>query len=441
MRLSRAAACRSVASCLLALTFSAATVAAAPPPTVFDLAAQQKNLITFVAAVKTAGLEQTLRGAGPVTVFAPTDEAFGKMPAAERASLLGSPDRLKALILGLVVNESVVMKDGDTLVNSGWIATAGGGKLAFGSGDGRQMVGTSHVVNTDLRAANGSITTIDQVLLPQTTKGLFRLHDGNEVEAVLMEHHGDRNTVCFSSQAGCAYACTFCATGQAGFTRNLSATEIFDQVRYFARTLAAQGRKVTNLVAMGMGEPFANMDNVMGAVALFNDAKGFGLGHRHITISTVGLVDKIDRFADERTQVNLAISLHAATDATRSTIMPVNRKFSTGELMAAVERYIAKTNRKVFFEYVMLAGVNDSDDDARELARRMRGPLYHVNLIPYNSTPDALLRGSDDARIWAFAKILENAGTAVTVRTPMGRDIAAACGQLRAETQPRAKAS
>jgi 23S rRNA (adenine2503-C2)-methyltransferase len=317
----------------------------------------------------------------------------------------------------------------------------------------KELVGTLDDVTTlpkELRAALGAegfaLDSVQPVVVQrssdgQTTKGLFRLHDGNEVEAVLMEHHGDRNTVCFSSQAGCAYACTFCATGQAGFTRNLSATEIFDQVRYFARTLAAQGRKVTNLVAMGMGEPFANMDNVMGAVALFNDAKGFGLGHRHITISTVGLVDKIDRFADERTQVNLAISLHAATDATRSAIMPVNRKFSTGELMAAVERYIAKTNRKVFFEYVMLAGVNDSDDDARELARRMRGPLYHVNLIPYNSTPDALLRGSDDARIWAFAKILENAGTAVTVRAPMGRDIAAACGQLRAETQPRAKAS
>jgi uncharacterized surface protein with fasciclin (FAS1) repeats len=166
MRLSRAAACRSIAGCLLALSFSAATVAAAPPPTVFELAAQQKNLTTFVAAVKTAGLEQTLRAAGPVTVFAPTDDAFAKMPAAERASLLGSPDRLKALILGLVVNEPIVMKDGDTLVSSGWIANAGGGKLVFGSGDGRQMVGSSHVVNTDLRAGNGTLTTIDQVLLP-----------------------------------------------------------------------------------------------------------------------------------------------------------------------------------------------------------------------------------------------------------------------------------
>ncbi len=275
----------------------------------------------------------------------------------------------------------------------------------------------------------------------QTTKGLFRLHDGNEVEAVLMEHHGGRNTVCISSQAGCAYACTFCATGQAGFTRNLTATEIFDQARYFAKQLAHDGRKITNVVFMGMGEPFANYENVMGAVALLNDPNGFGLGHRHITISTVGLVDKIDRFADEQTQVNLAISLHAPTDATRSTIMPVNRKFSTAELMAAVARYIAKTNRKVFFEYVMLAGVNDSDEHARELARLMKGSLYHVNLIPYNSTPDALLRGSDEQRIWAFAKILEQQRVAVTVRTPMGRDIAAACGQLRAETQPRAKAS
>jgi 23S rRNA (adenine2503-C2)-methyltransferase len=275
----------------------------------------------------------------------------------------------------------------------------------------------------------------------QTTKGLFRLHDGLEVEAVLMEHHGERNTVCISSQAGCAYACTFCATGQAGFSRNLSATEIFDQARYFAKQLARDGRKLTNVVFMGQGEPFANYDAVLGAVALLNDPQGFGLGHRHITISTVGLVDKIDRFADEQTQVNLAISLHAPTDGTRSAIMPVNRKFSTEQLMAAVERYIAKTKRKVFFEYVMLAGVNDSDQHAHDLARLMKGPLYHVNLIPYNDTPDGLVRGSDQLRIWDFAKILEQRGVAVTVRTPMGRDIAAACGQLRAETQPRAKAS
>ena len=317
----------------------------------------------------------------------------------------------------------------------------------------KELAGTLDDITTlpkELRAALSAegftLDSIEPVVIQrsndrQTTKGLFRLHDGNEIEAVLMEHHGERNTVCISSQAGCAYACAFCATGQGGFSRNLSATEIFDQARYFAKQLAARGSKLTNIVFMGQGEPFANFDAVMGAVALLNDPKGFGLGHRHITISTVGLVDKIDRFAEEHTQVNLAISLHAPTDATRSTIMPVNRKFSTDELMAAVERYISKTKRKVFFEYVMLAGINDSDEHARDLARRMRGALYHVNLIPYNSTPDALIRGSDDARIWAFAKLLENAGCAVTVRTPMGRDIAAACGQLQAETQPRAKAS
>src|SRR5581483_7204159 len=149
----------------------------------------------------------------------------------------------------------------------------------------------------------------------QTSKGLFRLTDGAEIEAVLMEHFGNRNTVCISSQAGCAFACAFCSTGQAGFTRNLSADEIFDQARYFARELAAKGKRITNIVFMGMGEPFHNYDAVMDAVALLHDPRGLGLGHRHITISTVGLVDKIDRFGDEHLQVNLAISLHAPNDA------------------------------------------------------------------------------------------------------------------------------
>jgi 23S rRNA (adenine2503-C2)-methyltransferase len=274
----------------------------------------------------------------------------------------------------------------------------------------------------------------------QTIKGLFRLRDGNEVEAVLMQHFGERNTVCISSQAGCAYACAFCATGQAGFTRHLAPTEIFDQARYFARFLHAQGRKITNIVFMGMGEPFHNYDAVMDAVRLLNDAHGFGLGHRHITISTVGIVPQIDAFADEGIQVNLAISLHAPTDAIRSSIMPVNRKWSIDELMAACRRYIAKTNRKIFFEYVMLDGVNDRPADARALAALMRGPLYHVNIIPYNATPDAKLGPTGDERIRAFAAILEASGVPCTVRTPMGRDIAAACGQLQAETQPRAKA-
>jgi len=275
----------------------------------------------------------------------------------------------------------------------------------------------------------------------QTTKGLFRLHDGNEVEAVLMEHRGGRTTVCISSQAGCAYKCAFCSTGQAGFTRNLSATEIFDQARFFARDLRGRGKKITNVVFMGMGEPFHNYDAVMGAVRLLNDPQGFGLGHRHITISTVGLVPEIDRFGDEGIQVNLAISLHAPTDEQRSRIMPVNRRFPLAELMRSCRSYVEKTGRKVFFEYVMLEGVNDDDEAARALAALMHGHLYHVNLIPYNATPDAPLRGTADTRIRAFQRVLDAAGVPTTVRTPMGRDIAAACGQLRAQTQPRAKAS
>jgi 23S rRNA (adenine2503-C2)-methyltransferase len=265
----------------------------------------------------------------------------------------------------------------------------------------------------------------------QTAKGLFRLHDGKDVEAVLMEHHGGRTTVCISSQAGCAFGCTFCSTGQAGFTRNLSAGEIFDQAWYFARDLAAREKRISNVVFMGMGEPFHNYEAVLTAVALLNDPQGFGLGHRHITISTVGLVDKIEAFADEHLQVNLAISLHAPTDELRSELMPVNRKFPLTLLMPACERYVAKTRRKIFFEYVMLDGVNDSPSCAHMLARLMRGRLYHVNLIPYNPTPDAPFSASPDARIWEFAAVLEAAGVPATVRHNMGRDIAAACGQLR----------
>lgn len=271
-----------------------------------------------------------------------------------------------------------------------------------------------------------------------TTKGLFRLRDGKEVEAVLMEHHNDRSTVCISSQAGCAFACAFCSTGQAGFTRNLSAVEIFDQAAFFARELALRGKRVTNVVFMGMGEPFHNYDAVMAAIALLNDPHGFGLGHRHITVSTVGLVDRIDQFSREGIQVNLAISLHAPNDTLRSSFMPVNRRYPLAALMTACERYVERMHRKVFFEYVMLSGVNDSDVCARELAALMRGHLYHVNLIPYNETPDASFTGSAHDRIWQFAKILDDAGVPVTVRRNMGRDIAAACGQLRAETQPKA---
>lgn len=300
-------------------------------------------------------------------------------------------------------------------------------------------------LRTALDVRGVTFSAIEPVVLQrskdaQTTKGLFRLSDGKEVEAVLMEHHGDRTTLCLSSQAGCAFACAFCATGQGGFNRNLTPGEIYDQAWFFARRLRERGKRITNVVFMGMGEPFHNYDAVMEAVAVLNDPNGFGLGHRHITISTVGLVDKIDAFAGEHVQVNLAISLHAPNDALRSSFMPVNRRFPIAQLMGAVERYVEKTRRKVFFEYVMLAGVNDSAQSARELADLMRGHLYHVNLIPYNSTPDAQYQATPNERIWEFAAILDAAGVPVTVRANMGRDIAAACGQLQADTQPKAHA-
>ncbi len=295
-------------------------------------------------------------------------------------------------------------------------------------------------LRAELHARGVTFSSLSPVVLQrskdgQTTKGLFRLRDGNEVEAVLMEHFGGRTTVCISSQAGCAFACAFCSTGQAGFTRNLQATEIFDQALFFARELQSRGKRITNVVFMGMGEPFHNYDAVMNAIALLHDPHGLGLGHRHITISTVGLVDKIDRFADEGLQVNLAISLHAPSDRVRSAIMPVNQKFDTAQLMAAVERYVEKTNRKVFFEYVMLEGINDTEECAHELADLMRGKLYHVNLIPYNATPDGPFQGTAEPRIWAFAGILGEAGVPTTVRHNMGRDISAACGQLRAQVE------
>jgi len=178
------------------------------------------------------------------------------------------------------------------------------------------------------------------------------------------------------------------------------------------------------------------MLKIMRAVGMLSDPHGFALGHRHITISTVGLVSEIDRFPERYGQANLAISLHAPTDEQRSRLMPVNRRYPLGELIASTDRYIERTRRKVFIEYVMLAGVNDDESSARALARLLRGRLYHVNLIPYNETPDATFAATVEQRIRAFQKTLDSAGIPTTVRVPMGRDIAAACGQLRAETQP-----
>ena len=267
----------------------------------------------------------------------------------------------------------------------------------------------------------------------QTTKFLFALHDGKEVEAVLMRHHGGRTTACISSQAGCALKCDFCATGQGGFFRNMTALEIFDQAVHVARRARGEKRALTNLVYMGMGEPFLNYDAVMDSVALLNDGQGFNLGARHITISTAGVVPGIDKFAKEGVQINLAISLHAPDDVLRTGLMPINKKWPIAKLMEAVKAYVAATNRKVFYEYLMLAGVNDRPEDARQLADLLGGPLHHVNLIPYNAT-DAPYHRTNPAGMRRFQEILRERGVPSTIRHTMGDDIAAACGQLRVES-------
>jgi 23S rRNA (adenine2503-C2)-methyltransferase len=264
----------------------------------------------------------------------------------------------------------------------------------------------------------------------QTTKYLFELAGGNQVEAVLMRHRGGRTTACISSQAGCALRCDFCATGQGGFMRNMTALEIFDQAAFVARRARDEDKTLTNLVFMGMGEPFLNYDAVMDSVSLLNDPQGFNLGARRMTISTAGVVSGIERFTAEGIQVNLAVSLHAADDELRTRLMPINKKWPISKLMKAAHDYVATTRRKVFYEYLMLSGVNDTLDDARRLADLLGGPLHHVNLIPYNAT-NAPYERSQPLRIKRFSNVLQERGVPTTVRHTMGDDIAAACGQLR----------
>ena len=273
-----------------------------------------------------------------------------------------------------------------------------------------------------------------------TQKALFRLPDGEMVEAVLMVYN-TRRTLCISSQAGCAMGCTFCATAQGGLRRNLTAGEIVAQVLFFARYLRdpAEGPKmrvkrpttVTNIVLMGMGEPLHNYGNVWTAIRRLTAADGFGLGARHITLSTVGLIPMIDRMADEGIQVNLAVSLHAPNNALRSKLVPPSRRYPVDDLLGAVRRYIAKTNRRVTFEYALMRGVNDSPALAEDLADKLRGILCHVNLIPLNPIPNSRFQPTSDRDTQRFAEILRAGGVSTTVRIRRGIEIDAGCGQLR----------
>ncbi len=283
----------------------------------------------------------------------------------------------------------------------------------------------------------------------RTRKILLELADGKLIESVLMLYPpiGDSNaraTVCVSSQAGCAFGCTFCATGQMGFDRHLSAGEIVAQVLFYARELrsapwTAAGLPgstpidhITNIVLMGMGEPLHNYDNVLQALRILNSSEGFNLGARHMTVSTVGLVPAIRKLSQEQLQVNLAISLHAPTDELRGQTMPINRKYPLEELLAACKDYIAATRRQVTFEYVLIAGVNDTSTHAHQLGKLL-APLQqfaHVNCIPVNATAASYRPSGPDA-IRTFRSILHEHGVSNSVRAERGDDIAAACGQLR----------
>lgn len=268
----------------------------------------------------------------------------------------------------------------------------------------------------------------------QTVKTLFKLRDGQFIEAVLM-YYDERRTLCISSQSGCGMGCTFCATGQMGFRRNLTSGEIVAQVLYYARYLAQTGDQVTNIVMMGMGEPFHNFDNVMEALNRLNDPEAFGLGARRITLSTVGLIPKIIEFADLNTQYNLAISLHSVNNELRASMMPVSKKFTVSKLLAACRYYVNQTSRRITFEYALIDGVNDSVEDAEALSKAIRGMICHVNLIPLNPTKGFRKEGTRANQVSAFAQVLENHNIPVTVRMRRGIEIGAGCGQLATEVE------
>jgi 23S rRNA (adenine2503-C2)-methyltransferase len=265
-----------------------------------------------------------------------------------------------------------------------------------------------------------------------TIKLLFRTHDGQHLETVLM-FYSDRVTVCVSCQIGCAVGCSFCATGMSGLTRNLTAGEMVGQVVFAARRAIDRGRQLTNLVMMGMGEPFQNYAATMKMARILNDPHGMQFGARRMTISTSGLVPFIDRLAEEPVQVKLAVSLHAPNNELRDVLVPLNRRWPVEDLIAACRRYVAQTGRRMTFEYCLIKGVNDSDQTANELADLLDGLLCHVNVIPLNPTPAADYQRPSEARINRFANVLRERGISTTVRYSRGVDIAAACGQLRAD--------
>ncbi|MGM0879429.1 MAG: 23S rRNA (adenine(2503)-C(2))-methyltransferase RlmN [Bacillota bacterium] len=265
-----------------------------------------------------------------------------------------------------------------------------------------------------------------------TVKFLFGLHDAHAIETVIMRHSYG-NSICVTTQVGCRIGCTFCASTLGGLKRNLTAGEIVAQVVTAQQMLDATGERVSSIVIMGSGEPFENYDATMTFLRIMIHEKGLNIGQRHITVSTSGIVPSMYKFADENTQINLALSIHAPNDALRSKLMPVNRRFPFDDVMAACHHYIAKTGRRITFEYALIGGVNDRPEHAQELADVLKGMLCHVNLIPVNHVPERNYVRTPREDIFEFQRVLERNKVSVTIRREQGHDIAAACGQLRAK--------
>jgi 23S rRNA (adenine2503-C2)-methyltransferase len=292
----------------------------------------------------------------------------------------------------------------------------------------RQAYRFCTLTSTERRSTDGGLTD----------KALHTLDDGRVVESVLMRYPArgprrERTTLCISSQAGCAVGCPFCATGELGLWRDLRTSEIIDQARYWRNELAAEGRRLTNIVFMGMGEPLLNPDAVLAACGALSDGNRFGLGQRHITVSTSGVIPGIERLTSLRRQYKLAVSLHAARTELRDVLVPLNRRYPLEEVVAAATAYAAATGRRVTYEMVMIEGINDTPADAHAAAELLRGRLAHVNLIPMNPVAHTPWQPSSPERVEAFAATLRAVGLHTTIRRNRGIDIGAACGQLAAE--------
>ena len=307
------------------------------------------------------------------------------------------------------------------------------GWMARGAASFDEMRDIPKPLRTDLDR-EFRITSLRQVAVSEadrglTTKTLYELDGGHSVESVVMRY-ADRSTLCISSQAGCPIGCPFCATGKFPFGRNLKAHEIVEQALDVARMLPAEGRRLSHVVFMGMGEPMANYQAVVESVRRISDAELLGISPRRIVVSTSGLIPRIAQLGDEKLAVTLAISLHAARDDLRDVLVPINRKYPVGELVASAQAYGVRTGRRVSYEWVLLAGVNDTERDAKELGVLLRGKLAHVNLIPFNPVEDTPYEAPDRARVRRFKELVQAQGLNVTVRDTRGRDADAACGQL-----------